>query len=47
VFPYSVKSSSSKSSIKSETGVFSFSCGSEIVIVEGCGGFGKDLGLAV
>jgi hypothetical protein len=47
VFPYSVKSSSSKSSIKSESGVFSFFGGSKIEIAEGYGGLGKDSGSAV
>jgi hypothetical protein len=47
VFPYLVKSSSSKSSIKSESGVASFSGGSKIEIAEGCGGFGKDSGSAI
>jgi hypothetical protein len=47
VFPYSVKGSSSKLSIKSKSGVFSFFGGSEIGIAEGCGGFGKDSGLAI
>jgi hypothetical protein len=47
VFPYSVKSSSSKLSIKSESRVFSFFGGSEIEIAKGYGGFGKDSGSAI
>jgi hypothetical protein len=47
VFPYSIKGSSSKLSIKSESRVSSFSGGLEIGIAEGCGGFGKDSGSAV
>jgi hypothetical protein len=47
VFPYSIKSLSLKSSIKSESGVSSFFGGSKIGIAEGCGGFGKDLGSAI
>jgi hypothetical protein len=47
VFSYSVKSSSSKSSIKLESGVSPFLSDSKIEIVEGCGGFGKDSGSVV
>jgi hypothetical protein len=47
VFPYSVKGSSSKSSIKSKSGVSSFFGGSEIGIAKGYGGFGKDSGSAI